>query len=325
MTEIVFIKNNADKWKKFETQLSNRQDVNPDELAELYIELTDDLSYSKTFFPKSKITHYLNALTAKAHHTIYKNRKEESGRFKKFWTEEIPLVVFQSRKHIGYSFIIFMTAVLIGAVSSAYDEGIPRLILGDSYVNMTIENIKKGDPMGVYGSRDEIFSFASITFNNIRVSFYAFVMGIFFSVGTGYMIIQNGIMLGAFQYFFYRYDVLFSSVVAIWIHGTLEITAIIIAGGAGLVLGNSFLFPGTYSRLVSFRKGASQGSKLVFGLIPIFITAGFLEGFVTRHYQVTPYLGLSIIGISSVFILYYFVYLPKKMSEKRSDYGSGKS
>ena len=316
MTEIVFIKNNADKWKKFETQLSNRQKVNPDELAELYIELTDDLSYSKTFFPKSKITQYLNGLTAKAHSTIYKNKKEESNRFKKFWFEEIPSVVFQTRKQIGYSLIIFMISVLIGAVSSAYDEGIPRLIMGDNYINMTLDNIKKGDPMGVYGSHDELFSFAAITFNNIRVSFYAFVMGILFSVGTGYMIFQNGILLGAFQYFFYRHDVLFSSIVAIWIHGTLEITAIIIAGGAGLVMGNSILFPGTYSRLISFRKGAALGSKLVIGLIPVFITAGFLEGFVTRHYQLSPCFGLSIIGISLTFILYYFVYLPKKLSEK---------
>lgn len=314
MTEIYFIKNNSEKWKRFEDLLSGNAKVDPDELANLYIELNDDLAYSQTFFRKSRITGYLNSLIVKAHQMIYKNKKEDKGRLIRFWTEEIPLVVFHCRKEIIYSLIIFLISVAIGVVSSANDSGIPRLILGDNYVNMTIENIKNGDPMAVYKSQPSFISFIGITFNNIRVSFMVFVTGIFFSAGTGYMLFSNGIMLGSFQYLFYQYGMLFNSAVAIWIHGTLEITAIIIAGGAGLVLGNSFLFPGSYSRLYSFRRGAVYGSKLIAGLIPVFAIAGFLEGFVTRNYQLSPFLGISIICLSLIFIALYFIYLPLKKS-----------
>src|SRR5690606_37843425 len=180
--------------------------------------------------------------------------------------------------------------------------------LGDRYVNMTLENIEKGDPMAVYKSMGTVEMFLYIAFNNIRVSFLAFVAGALFSFGTVFVLFRNGVMLGAFQYFFYQKGLLLTSVLSIWIHGTLEISAIIIAGAAGMVMGNSLLFPGTWSRLESFKRGARRGLKIVAGLVPVFISAAFLEGFVTRHTGMPPWLSISIIGCSAAFILYYFVF-----------------
>ena len=93
-------------------------------------------------------------------------------------------------------------------------------------------------------------------------------MGLLTSFGTGYMLLSNGIMVGAFQTFFYQHDLLWESSLAIWLHGTLEIWAIIVAGAAGLALGNGWLFPCTYSRLESFRRGAKRGLKIVIGTVP---------------------------------------------------------
>ena len=194
--------------------------------------------------------------------------------------------------------------------------------MGDTYVNMTLENIDKGDPMAVYKKMNEVDMFLGITVNNIYVSFLCFAFGIFFSLGTGYLLFTNGIMLGAFQYFFYTKGLLVESVLVIWIHGTLEISAIIIAGCAGLTLGNSFLFPGTYSRATSFVRGAKQGVKIAVGLvpivalIPIFITAGFLESFVTRHTQMPMWLSLTIIIGSLTFIIWYFIIYPIRLNNK---------
>src|SRR5690606_15344093 len=97
-----------------------------------------------------------------------------------------------------------------------------------------------------------------------------------------YFLFYNGVMLGSFQYFFHQRGLLMESALTIWIHGTLEITAIVIAGGAGIVMGNSILFPGTYSRTESLMRGARRGVKIVLGMIPIFLVAAFLESFVTR-------------------------------------------
>jgi uncharacterized membrane protein SpoIIM required for sporulation len=317
MREAVFLKSNNHKWKEFEELIEKKQS-NPDLLANLYIELTDDLAYAQTYYPQSQTVIYLNNLISKVHNLIYRNKKEQKSRLITFWTKELPLLLAGQQKYLLYSFIIFSIAVSIGAVSAAYDDSYVRLILGDGYVNMTIDNIEKGDPMGVYKGSGQSEMFLAITINNIKVSFLTFVMGIASSFGTGYILFQNGIMLGAFQYFFHTHDLLLTSALSIWIHGTLEISAIIIAGAAGIIMGNSVLFPGTYSRLDSFKHGARKGLKLIIGLVPIFIVAGFLEGFVTRHTQWPSYLKLFIIILSALFIMFYFVIYPIYLKRKHA-------
>jgi len=314
--EVTFLKKNAEKWKEVETFLASKEKVNPDKLADLFIQLTDDLSYSRTFYPESKTTQYLNSITAKVHQSIYKSKKEKKERFIRFWKYEAPLIFYKHRTEIIISFAIFFIAMLIGVVSSAGDSGFVRLIMGDSYINMTLENIDKGDPMAVYKQMNGVDMFLGITFNNIRVSFFAFMMGLLVSFGTGWILMSNGIMLGAFQYFFHIHGLLIQSVLVIWIHGTLEISAIIIAGAAGITLGNSILFPGTYSRRQSFMIGAKEGLKMIVSLIPIFITAGFLESFVTRHTTMPVYLSLTIILGSLTFIVWYIFIYPLKIFNK---------
>lgn len=316
MKEITFLKQNAEKWQQFESLLSRKSDSNPDRLADLFIQLTDDLSYSRTNYPKSKTTQYLNSLASKAHQEIYKNKKEKKKRILTFWKYELPKTFKRSHKQLLYSFIIFFTAALIGVISAAYDDDFVRLILGDSYVNQTLENIDKGDPMAIYKSATPSDMFLAITVNNIYVSFLCFIMGVMFSVGTGYALFKNGVMLGAFQYFFYQKGLLIQSMLVIWIHGTLEISAIVIAGAAGLTMGNSILFPGTYTRTQSFIMGARQGIKIIIGLVPVFIAAGFLESFVTRHTEMPLASSVSIILISLAFIIGYFVVYPIVLNKK---------
>lgn len=316
MKEIVFLNKNAQKWREFEAILAKRRSVTADELADLYIQITDDLAFSRTYYPASQATRYLNSLASKAHQIIYQNKREKSSRIKTFWKYEFPLLVYKYRKNIIYSFLIFIAAIFIGVISTANDDTFVRLILGDGYVNMTLHNIEEGDPMAVYKKMNEADMFLGITVNNIRVSFIAFIFGIFFSIGTGYIIFTNGIMLGCFQYFFYQKGLFWDSFLTIWIHGTLEIWAIIVAGAAGLILGNSFLFIGTYPRVYSLKKGAREGMKMVFGLVPFFIIAGFLEGFVTRYTEMPNVFRALIIFISLSIIVWYFFIYPNQLVRK---------
>ena len=316
MKEITFLKQNAEKWQEFEGLISTRRSSNPDLMADLFIQLTDDLSYSKTHYPKAKTTQYLNSIAARVHQEIYKNKKEKKSRIVNFWKYELPFIFKNSHKQLLYAFIIFGIAFLIGVVSAIYDDTFVRLILGDQYVNETLENINKGDPMAVYKGMSQGNMFSIITVNNIYVSFICFAMGILFSFGTGYMLFTNGLMVGAFQFFFYTKGVLLQSALVVWIHGTLEISAIIIAGCAGLTMGNSILFPGTYSRSASFVRGAKQGVKIAVGLVPVFIVAGFLESFVTRYSDMPMWLSLSIIGLSFAFIIWYFIIYPIRLNNR---------
>ena len=302
-----------------EAFIYSKENMDTDKLASLFIELTDDLSYSRTFYPESKTTQYLNSLTAKVHQSIYKNKKERKERFIQFWKYEVPLLFYKHRMKMIVSFSIFLLSMLIGVVSSAGDSGFVRLIMGDSYVNMTLENIDKGDPLAVYKQMNGVDMFLGITFNNIRVSFIAFMLGLLISFGTAWILMSNGIMLGAFQYFFHVHDLLFESILVIWIHGTLEISAIIIAGAAGLVLGNSILFPGTFSRRESLRRGAKEGLKIVVSLVPIFIMAGFLESFVTRYTEMPVPVSLTIIIGTLSFVIWYFFIYPIRVYHNRDN------
>jgi uncharacterized membrane protein SpoIIM required for sporulation len=312
MREALFVKQNTQKWKNYE----NLKDAGPDELAESFISITDDLAYAKTFYPKSNTTKYLNGLAATFHQSIYKNKKEKTNRFITFWRVELPLVFYKHRKPLLYSFLFFTVFSLMGALSAKYDNTFIRVILGDNYVDMTNANIAKGDPFGVYKEGNSFLMFAQIAFNNIKVELATFVMGIIFSVGSVYQLMNNGIMLGSFEYYLYSKGIAWQLMLTVWIHGTLEISAIIIAGGAGLILGNSLLFPKTYKRIDAIKIGAKDGLKIAIGLIPVFLTAAFFEGFVTRHTEMPLWLSLLILISSFTFIIWYVVLYPAILNRK---------
>ena len=316
MREAAFVRQNKDKWVKYESLLRNNRTLSPDRLSDIYIDLSDDLSYSKTFYPKSNTTKFLNGLVSSAHQLIFKSKKESGNRFIKFFTNEFPSEFHKHQKLLLLSFAIFAGFTLIGLYSSATDAAFVRSIMGDAYVNMTLENIAKGDPMAVYKQVSESDMFLGITINNIKVSLMAFTMGILAGIGTIFMLMQNAVMLGSFQYFFYDKGLLWESARTIWIHGTIEISVIIVAGCAGLVVGKSILFPGTFSRLKSFTMGVKDGLKIVVSTIPFFIIAGFLEGFVTRITSMPDWLAILIIFSSLALILFYYVYYPLYLLKK---------
>ncbi|MEW6470393.1 MAG: stage II sporulation protein M, partial [Bacteroidota bacterium] len=179
-----------------------------------------------------------------------------------------------------------------------------------------LENIRSGDPMKVYKEAHQGSMFLSITFNNLMVDLIVFVSGIFFAIGTMGAIVYNGIMIGSFQYFFYEQGVFQESFFTIWLHGTLEISTIILAGGAGLTLGKGLVFPGTYSRIQAFRLSARRGLKIMVGVAPITIFAALIESFLTRYTDVPDFVRGLLIFISLVFVLGYFVIYPIRRARK---------
>jgi len=313
MKESAFVKQNKPRWQEFEKVVQHQDQAKPDRLAELFIQVTDDLSFARTHFAESRTTRYLNALASKVHLEIYKNKREDANRFVAFWKYELPAIMYDVRKQLLYAFLIFILAGAIGAVSAWYDNTFVRLILGDAYVNMTLENIANGKPTNVYAGENEFTMFVMITWNNIMVSFMVFVYGVFASIGTGFYLFRNGVMVGAFITFFAREQQLAQALPVIMLHGTIELSSIVIAAAAGFTMGNSLLFPGTYSRLVSFKSGALKGLKIVMGLLPFFILAGFIESFITRYGFMHAAFKSLIIGLSAVLMIYYFILYPIRL------------
>ncbi len=320
MRESRFIKQNQDNWQEFEDELS-KSNKNPERLSQLYVQITDDLSYSRTYYPNRTVRYYLNNLSQSLYLWIYKFRKDDSNTVAKFWKEELPAIMWHSRKDLLISFLIFVLSIAAGYFSCVQDPDFVNQILGNGYVSMTEDNIAKGDPLAVYKDDDAFMMFLQITSNNVRVSLITFLFGLIVGVGTIGILIGNGVMVGAFHHLFFRHDLGFEAIVTILQHGALELSAIVIAGAAGIQIGRGWFFPGTFSRGKSFRYAANRGFKIMLGVIPVIILAGVIESYITRITEMSNIVRIGVIVLSFGFILFYFVIYPWLISkEKRENY-----
>lgn len=316
MKETVFIHQNQEKWKRFE-QLTSEKHPNPEELMELYAEITDDLSYAQTNYQRRTVRAYLNQLAQQTHQLVHRERADSLKKLLTVWSISLPLELYRARKHLLFAACVMLIWVLIGAASTIAEPSFVTKVMGRDYVQMTLENIEKGNPLDVYTRKSQMQMFVDISLNNIRVSFLTFILGIFFTIGTHILVFQNGIMLGAFQGFFYTKGLLLTSFLGIWIHGAFEISSIVISAAAGMTLGNGWLFPGSYTRMQSLQFAARRGLKIMMSLVPFLLFAGFLESFVTRNYDVLNNLAKwLIIGSSFAIIILYFVVYPIVVARK---------
>jgi uncharacterized membrane protein SpoIIM required for sporulation len=319
MKETDFINQNQNNWANDEI-IFDKKEADPDQVSEAFIEITEDLSYARTFYTFRSVRVYLNQLAQGIYFKL-NIRRVSVKNLLRFWTDEVPQAMEESRKDMNLAMFIFLFGMLIGVVSTVYDPDFPRIILGDEYVNMTLQNISNGDPMKVYKDQAPFDMFFAITINNLMVAYRVFVMGILFSIGSAVMLFYNAIMIGSFQFFFFQNAVFLESVLAIWLHGTLEISAIILAGGAGLTLGRGLLFPGTLPRRLAFLQSAQRGLKIMLGITPVFIMAAIIESFATRYTDAPNLIRVLIILSSLVFILGYYVWYPWKKSQAGFDEG----
>lgn len=317
MTEVSFIRHNIERWENMELVCENAATGSPDELAATYEELTADLAFAQTHFPDARITSYLNDLALAIHVQLYRRKP---GSWKKVWEfvrYDVPQAMYEGRRYLLASLIVFLVGAAVGIISQLGEPDFARIVLGDYYVDMTLDNIEAGQPMAVYSGGGETDSFLSITWNNVGVAMMAFASGLLTLFGTGTLLIQNSVMLGSFQTFFFQQGVGIESVLAIWLHGTLEISSIVVSGGAGLMLGTGWLFPGTLKRKDAFQRSARQALRIVVGTVPIFVVAGFIEGFFTRHTEWPDGLRFAVIFLSAAFIYYYIIWLPKHLATSK--------
>jgi len=317
MREVAFIKKNKELWLSYEKALYSSKTQKPDYLAEMYMQIMNDLAYAKTFYPKSKITQYLNSLAIQTYQKIYKTKRIEESRVKRFFFFDVPLTVYKHKKKLNFTLLIFFLFVGIGVISTHFDPNFTRNVLGDYYVNSTLSNIKNEDAMAVYKSGSNWGSFIGITANNLYVGLRFVLFGLTAGFGTLVFLLYNSVMLGTFQYLFVNENAFMESVRGIWLHGAVEITAMIIEAFAGFVLGASMLFPKTFSRINSLKLGFKDALAIFIATIPFTILAGFIEGYITRYAKEMPdILNYAIILSTFSLIFFYFFIYPKRVYKK---------
>lgn len=309
LREGLFIKKNRGRWERIQ-QESN---TDADETARDFVHLVDDLSYAKTFYPGSRVTKYINALATKIYLGIYQNRKEEKALLLHFWKYNVPLTVYKHRRIMLFSFFLFFLFYTVGFYTAKQDPGFIREVFGNHYVDETENNIAKGNPFGIYQGGDSFYMWMGIMINNIIVSFMYFGKGILLGIFSLKELGKESMRVGVFHYMFAAKGHAVSFVLAVMIHGLLELSAIVMACGAGVVMGISYLFPGTKSRLSSFKEGVKDGVKIVVGLVPVLMLAAFFEGFVTRHYKMPLVINVLLLLSCAAFVLFYFLIYPIRL------------
>jgi len=247
------------------------------ELGLLYRQIATDLSTVREDPGSVRYATYLNQLLARAHHTIYSTERPTATAALTFVRETFPRAFRENAAHCLVAVLLFAGSAAIGAGLTSQNPDFPVKVLGPEMV----ETIARREMWthSIVAVKPLASSF--IMTNNMSVAFMAFAAGISGGLGTIYLLVFNGLLLGVVG----AACAGAGMSVPLWSfvapHGVLELPAIFIAGGAGLRLGQSLLFPGMLPRRDSLARGAIAAVKLVIGCVPLLVVAGVVEAFVS--------------------------------------------
>jgi uncharacterized membrane protein SpoIIM required for sporulation len=259
--------------------------------AKLYRMVSADLVRARTELVDASIQDYLNDLVARAYRQVYAGTVGSGWGVLRFFALEFPALVRAERRVVALSAALFLLGGVVGAAGMAVDPGAAAVLVPEQHQAHTPgERIAEEESSAGHGS-DEAAQFSSFLFtHNIQVSFLVFAMGITFGIGTSALMFYNGVPLGAlaWQYHASGHGVFFWA----WIlpHGIPEISEIVIAGAAGLILARGLLWPGRRTRRDALVHEAKRAVRLVVGGMPVLVLAGLIEGTISQmHAPIMPY------------------------------------
>lgn len=303
-----FLESRLAKWKRLE-ELTVRvsrfrlKDLSGEEVREfgrLYRRTAADLAIAREEVRDQRLVNYLNHLVARAHGAIYRSESSGFGVFVSFFRYEFPSVFRKTFRYTLISFAVFMLSALFAYGACFFDEGFAdRIDPGlreaiASHTNWT-EAVNRANPLAS----------TSIQTNNITVTFVTFAGGLLAGLGTLFALFRNGVLLGTVFELCIRYR-FWEIPIFIAAHGVIELTAIFIAGGAGLLVGKALLVPADMRRIDALVTNGLLAIKLILGTIPMLVIAGLIEGFISPAH-IPPVYKLSISAFSALLMAMYFL------------------
>lgn len=312
MTLGAFVRKNRPRWQQLEGMLELMEGRSPrsrqrsflQELSAAYRATTGDLAFAQTHFRGTTVLLFLHQLVARAHNQIYRARAISLGEVVTFFRREIPAAVRCHLLAVNWAALIFVTGVMLGLTAVQFDERAASIILPTSILDSIYSGHMWTGPL--FSVVPAPVASTMLFTNNISVALLAFAGGLSFGVVTFWILFFNGVMLGMVFKLCANYGLLTALMAFIVTHGFLEISAIILAGGAGFVVANALLQPGDYSRRDALSIQARAGVRMAVAAVPALIVAGCLEAFIspsTLPFAVKAVIGLAM-GLS--FWLYLF-------------------
>lgn len=247
------------------------------ELGLLYRQTASDLAIVREDNTSNQLSAYLNSLLGRAHNLIYMGHRPKINELRKFYTETYPQVFRETFPQTMLAFGIFLVTALAAFALTMHDPSFAHRMLGAQMM----DTIEKREMWTHSIVTVKPLAASAIMTNNLSVSFTTFALGITAGIGTAWMMVVNGLLLGvigAATWHAGMAEQLWSFVAP---HGVLELPAIFIAGGAGFEIARGMLFPGLLPRRESLALAGGRAARLVLGTIPMLIVAGTIEGFLS--------------------------------------------
>jgi uncharacterized membrane protein SpoIIM required for sporulation len=300
----------AEKWQELEVLLQRAEGrgvksltaLEISNLASLYRSIAADLARAQTNQISPSIIAELQALTSRAYSQVYRgsNRQEAAG-ILRFYTEELPQVIRETWIYTAIALGIFLVGGLIAWWFAWQDPNFLALIVPQSMIEKVRDKheLWMGSILGT-----EPLAASGIMINNLSVCFRAVAGGIAASLITVIIMFLNGVLIGGAAALVSQNDLAYPFWAFVFPHGSLELPAIFISGGAGLLIGRGLVFPGQYRRRDALRIYGLQAAKLVMGIVPMLFMAGIIEGFFSPQ-EVIPSVFKYLVG-TGIFIIFIF-------------------
>lgn len=305
-----FVREHKNKWAELEKLLErfarkqkgiSSEDI--DQMVILYKKTSSHLAYLNTYYPQDETAAYLNDLVTRTHHILYKEEFQSTHQLAHFFKTYYISLLLKRRLFFGLACLLFFVGALSGFVSVQADPLNLYVILPPGIAeNVNPDNLGQGSD----NINSPVIS-ARIMTNNIRVAIFAFVGGIACGIVTVYFLLYNGLIIGALAAFFWHSGKSYIFFAYILPHGVIELTAIFIAGGAGLYMGYRMLAPGRYSWKHQFLQSVRESAQLLLGTFPLFVIAGIIEGFITPS-PLSIELKYGFASLTILLLLAYFLY-----------------
>lgn len=287
--------------------------LQPSELEELgrgYRRLTSDLAIARRDFPQDRVTRYLEQLAGRAHPAVYQREAGRWGDVLEFFTTGFPQAFRDAAAYTAIAFALFSGPFLAVFLAIQLDPSLGRIMpLPPAFV----DGVERGENWLRIEGPSRSLAASLIMVNNIQVAFLAFAGGVLLGLGTVYVLVNNGLAIGATSGLAAAYGLGGPLVDFVSAHGGIELTVVFIAGGAGLRLGHSVLAPGLCTRASALALAARGAVRLLFGCVPLLMIAGTLEGFVSP--SSLPTAAKLGVGGTATILLYAYLLLAGRRNQ----------
>ena len=304
-----WLRRRVEHWKELEALLSQHQKEKKVDLADTekflrsYQQIQGDFTVARSEIPQSDLTRKLQALLIETNQEVAKPVAYFIPEMRNLLGYELPVILLKLIPKFLAITLLFSLSIVVGWVVIAQFPDVINAFFSPEMIN----GVHRGQlwTEGIFSVTPSSVAAFSIMTNNIMVSFTAFALGALYGIGTLYIVVLNGLLLGCAFSFTAIHGLSFRLLDFVVAHGCVELSVIVLAATAGFAMGDALAHPGQQSRASVFRQAAKEGCYICALCVPFLIAAGIIEGYVSP--SELPFVFKLAIGVGYWLIFVYIL------------------